>query len=248
MMPRGLVIALQFLTRVPTPQLSGFEPADLAKSSAYFPLVGLLIGGLVASAVWAGALISPWVGALAGLVVWIGVTGGVHLDGLGDIADALGASHRSPEKFHAVLADPHAGSFAVIAIALQIAAKLVLLASLPVGVAIGGLVLIPAWARWGTLVWSSLLPTLKPGLGQSFSSAKRSPLIAVWAAGLVAASLWFAPILVSAVVVVTLCAAYWRWRLGGITGDCLGASIEVTESLLLLALVIGAAIGKPLLG
>jgi len=239
---------MQFLTRVPTPHLARFEPADLAKSSAYFPLVGLLIGGFVAGAVWAGAVINPWVGALAGLVVWIGVTGGVHLDGLGDIADALGAAHRSPEKFHAVLADPHAGSFAVIAIALQIAAKLVLLASLPVGVALVGLVLVPAWARWGTLVWSSLLPTLKPGLGQSFSSAKRSPVIAVWAAVLLAASLWFAPALASAVVVVALFAAYWRWRLGGVTGDCLGASVEVTESLLLLALVTGAHIGTPLLG
>ena len=242
MMPRGLTIALQLSTRLPTPRLADYESADLARAAGWLPLVGLVIGGLVAAAAWTGGLVNPWVGALAGLIAWAWVTGAVHLDGLGDVADALGAAHRSPERFHEVLADPHAGSFAVVVIALQVAAKLVLLAALPGAAMAAAIVLVPAWARWGALVWSGVLPSLKPGLGRSFAGQGSTVVVIGWAVALVAASAWLAPALLSALAVVVIVAAYWRWRLGGITGDCLGASIEVTESLLLLALAIGAAI------
>lgn len=246
-MMRNLIVALQFLTRLPTPQLDHFEAADLGKAAAYFPLIGLLIGVPVAASAWLGAYINPWVGALAGLVAWIGVTGGVHLDGLGDVADALGAAHRDSRRFHDVLADPHAGSFAVIAIALQIVTKLVLLAALPAA-GVGALVLVPAWARWGTLVLSRYLPALKPGLGRSFADGASVAGIAAWCAALLAASAAMAPALASGLLIVALVAGYWRLRLGGITGDCLGASVEMTESLLLLALAIGGNMTKPLLG
>src|SRR4029078_10961647 len=95
---------------------------------------------------------APWIVALAVLVAWIWITGALHLDGLGDVADAFGAAHGKPERFIAVLGDPHAGSFAVVAISLQIAAKLVLTAELATGPTAWALVLIPAWARLGTLV------------------------------------------------------------------------------------------------
>src|SRR5262249_36474098 len=112
-LPHGLIIALQFLTRLPTPRLASEEP--LARGALYVPLVGLLLGALLALAVWTGSQIGPWIGALAGLILWIWATGGIHLDGLGDVADALAAAHKRPERFREVLADPHAGSFAVIA-------------------------------------------------------------------------------------------------------------------------------------
>ena len=64
---------------------------------------------------------------LLGLFVWVVITGGLHLDGLGDVADALAASHRSPDRFLEVVHDPRIGAFGVMAIALQLIAKLVLL-------------------------------------------------------------------------------------------------------------------------
>lgn len=236
---RHLVVALQFLTRLPTPRLANAQPDDLPRSAVYFPLVGTLIGAFVTLTVWGFGHITPWVGALAGVAMWAWITGGLHLDGLGDVADALGASHGKPERFQEVLRDPHVGSFAVIAIALQIAAKLVLLAALPMTSAIWALLLIPAWARWGPLVWSRMASPLGPGLGARFASGIDGWPAVVWGVALVVASAWVAPYLLSALVVVGAIGCYWRWRLGGITGDCLGASIEVTESLLLLALVVG---------
>jgi adenosylcobinamide-GDP ribazoletransferase len=241
MIPRGFIIAVQFLTRLPTPRIGDLQPRDLSLSAAFFPLVGAIIGAAVALAVWGLRPVDPWIGALAGVILWVWITGGLHLDGLGDVADAFGASHRAPERFLAVLSDPHTGSFAVMAIALQIASKLVLLASMPATALPWALILIPAWARFGTLAWSITVPSLRPGLAERFSSDIRWPMIAAWGAVLIGASAWVAVPVLAALVIIPLGSLFWRWRLGGINGDCLGASIEVTESLLLLAIVLGKA-------
>jgi adenosylcobinamide-GDP ribazoletransferase len=231
---RGFWIALQFLTRLPTPRVTDVQPDDLARAAIWFPAVGLVIG--LALAFVAAALPSdPWVIAIAVLVVWIAVTGALHLDGLGDVADALGAAHGRPDRFVAVLGDPHAGSFAVVAIGLQTAAKLVLTARLPPHLMAWALILIPAWARWGTLICSKTLPSLKPGLGASVANSVSWPAIAGWGTLLGVVGIFAAPSTLLALIVAPGVAIYWRWRLGGITGDCLGASIEVTETLLLFA-------------
>jgi adenosylcobinamide-GDP ribazoletransferase len=208
---------------------------DLARSAIWFPAAGLVIGVLLALAMRLFHGSGSWVAALAVLVVWIVVTGALHLDGLGDVADALGASHGKPERFVQVLGDPHAGSFAVVAIGLQIAAKLVLIAHLPLMMAPWALILIPAWARWGTLICSKTLLSLKPGLGASVANSVGWPVIAFWGVLLAIAALLGARPTLLALIVVPLIAFYWQWRLGGITGDCLGASVEVTETLLLFA-------------
>ena len=232
---RHFWIALQFLTRLPTPRGQDIQADDLARSAIWFPAVGLVIGVLLALIMGILGGGDPWVAALAVLATWIFVTGALHLDGLGDVADALGASHGKPERFVAVLGDPHAGSFAVVAIGFQIVAKLVLIAHLPLAVAPWALILIPAWARWGALICSKTLLSLKPGLGASIANSVSWPGIAGWGGLLAIAGLLGAPPTLLALIVVPAIAFYWQWRLGGMTGDCLGASIEVTETLLLFA-------------
>jgi adenosylcobinamide-GDP ribazoletransferase len=221
---RAFWIALQFLTRLPTPRVRDLQADDLARSAIWFPAVGLVIGLLLALVMLALDGSDPWVAALAVLGVWIFVTGALHLDGLGDVADALGASHGKPERFVAVLGDPHAGSFA-----------LVLIAHLPLAMAPWALILIPAWARWVALICSKTLLSLKPGLGASVANSVGWPVIAGWGVLLAAAGLFGAPPTLIAFVLVPGIACYWQWRLGGITGDCLGASIEAAETLLLFA-------------
>ena len=81
-------------------------------------MVGLIIGGLLYTAAWAGMHIDPWLGAILALLVWAGVSGGLHLDGLSDLADALGAAHSNPQRFHEVLKDPHMGSFGAITLVM----------------------------------------------------------------------------------------------------------------------------------
>jgi adenosylcobinamide-GDP ribazoletransferase len=234
---RSMLHAVQFLTRLPTPHIEVFDPAEFARSYVWFPLVGAAVGLVVAGAVYAGGLASPWIGALLGLVAWVWVTGALHLDGLGDVADALAGAHRTPERFLQILRDPHIGAFGVITIGLQLIAKLVLLAEVavaPPAVLFVALPLIAAWARLGPAVWGLLVPPLAAGSGERFAQQLDRRAVAAEAAMLALVSAWAAPILVAAVLIIPAIALYWRHRVGGVTGDCLGASVEVTETMLLL--------------
>lgn len=230
---KGLLIAIQFLTRLPTPRIA-VSGEELAASMRWFPAVGLIVGALVAGAGWVGGRIDPWTGALFALLVWVVVTGALHLDGLGDIADASGAAHKDRERLLAVLGDPHAGSFAVVAIALQLLAKLVLLRALIDGDSFIAIALIPFSARIGPLVWSRALPDLHAGLGSRFRNVVRSIDFAIWGALLLAAA-WISPSLLTAPVIFAVWGWWLKHRIGGISGDGHGAGIELGESALLAA-------------
>ena len=226
--------AVQFLTRLPTPRITVFDPDELSRAALWFPLVGIVVGAIAALALWAGAQATPWIGALCAVVAWVWVTGGLHLDGLGDVTDALAGAHRSSDRFLQILRDPHIGAFGVMAIVLQLMAKLVLLAQIAGAAALAPVVLTAAWARLGPAVWGLALPPLAPGSGERFSRQLDPRIVAVEAAILALLSVWLAPVALAALIVIPAIALYWRYRLGGITGDCLGAGIEVTETILLL--------------
>lgn len=236
---KGFIIALQFLTRLPTPAIV-VDDAAFARSMRWFPAVGLVIGALVAVAAWVGAIVSPWVGALVALIVWVCVTGALHLDGLSDLADASGAAHKDRERLLAILADPHVGSFGVVAIVLQLLSKLVLLHMLVEAHAFVPLILVPFAARIGPLVWTWWLMPLHQGLAARFRSATGPIELMVWAAVLVAAS-WFYP----ALLITPLLVLWWGWQvrrvIGGISGDGHGAGIELIETALLLTLAVAAS-------
>jgi adenosylcobinamide-GDP ribazoletransferase len=233
---RGLILAIQFLTRLPTPALTDFKQEELARAAIWFPLVGLLLGGLIAGAVWLGTQVDPWLGALLGLIAWVGLTGALHLDGLADLADALGAAHGDKDRLLAVLADPHLGVFGVTALVMQLLIKLVLLMLLAKAGLFWPLLLVPAWARLGPLLWARL-PSIKPGLGERFAWNIGFAGLGVWAALLATASLW-APALLAAPLLILGWHAWLRARLGGMTGDALGAGVEWVESGLLLLVVL----------
>ena len=116
LLPRGLIVALQFLTRIPTPHLADYSSSDTQASAAWYPVVGLIIGCLVAIVAWTGAHGSPWISALVTVAVWIWITGALHLDGLADVADGFGAAHRDPTRFLEVVREPHVGSFGAVAL------------------------------------------------------------------------------------------------------------------------------------
>ncbi|POZ61288.1 adenosylcobinamide-GDP ribazoletransferase [Chromobacterium alticapitis] len=227
---RGLILAVQFLTRLPTPQLAEFKPEWLAASARWFPAVGVIVGALLLAALHLGSLIDPWLAALLALLVWVGVTGGLHLDGLADLADALGAAHRSRERFFEVLKDPHLGSFGVLSLILAIAAKLVLLMLIArQGGLAWGLLLVPAWARGFAVIWSATLPAIAPGSGERFSWRKDWAGMGLNLTALLVLSAWLAPALLPAPLAGLAWWLFLKRRLGGMTGDCLGAGVEIGE-------------------
>ncbi len=230
------MLALGFLTRLPVPARADAGEASWAAAVPWFPLAGACIGGLLALV--ASLPVHPWLAALLAVLCWVGVTGGLHLDGVADLADALGASHGDPTQFRAVLDDPHLGSFGAMALACVLAIKVV-----AGGVLISGAadawawVWIPAWARWSALAWGGTLDAIGPGAGMRLAEASGGAAtgwqgVALFLAG------WLA---VSPGLALLALAATWgwrgflRWRVGGMNGDALGAGIEYVECALLLA-------------
>jgi adenosylcobinamide-GDP ribazoletransferase len=239
-MTRGLILAIQFLTRLPTPAVRDFQPHDLAHSAVWFPVVGMIVGAATAGMLMAGARVDAWLGALLALVTWVGVTGGLHLDGLADLADASGAAHRDRARFLEVLRDPHVGAFGVMVLILAIVSKLILLflAVHRVSGAASSLVLIAAWARLGAIGWSAWLPPLASGTAERFAWRTSNVLLGSWTAGLLVLSWLLEPVLLIAPLVLLGWGIYLKRLIGGMTGDCLGAGIEISEIALLLAIVV----------
>lgn len=233
---KGLLLAFGFLTRLPVPRLAATRD-EFAASIRWYPVVGLVVGAAVALAARAGGAIDAWTGALAALAAWVLVTGALHLDGLADLADGIGAAHGDPRRLLEAMADPHVGSFGVTAIVLQLVAKLVLLHASLAGT--WALMLVPFAARLGPLVWARVLPPLGQGLGATVAGVVRWRDLAIGALMLATAAI-AAPALLAAVPLIAGWAYWSHRRLGGVNGDAHGAGIELVEVGLLLAL---AAVG-----
>lgn len=232
---RRLIVAFGFLTRLPMPRVDA-GPGDFAAAIRAYPIVGLVIGALVGAAGWAGSQVDPWTGACAALLTWVAVTGALHLDGLADLADGLGAAHGDRTRLLAVMADPHIGSFGVVAIAGQMIAKLVLLHAVSSGAGWLPVAGVACIARMGPLAWAALLPPLRPGgLGAAVADAVRPRDLVGW--GLVLALICvLLPAMLVAPLLILGVALWLRRALGGVTGDAHGAGIEIVETGLLLAL------------
>lgn len=232
---KPLVLALQFMTRLPLPALEA-DGAARAAAIRWFPVAGLAVGACVALAAWAGLQRDPWAGALLGLLAWCAVTGALHLDGLGDIADAAGAGHADRTRIGEVLADPRIGSFGAVAIGLQLLAKLVLLRLALDDASPAALLAVPAIARVGPLFWARTLPPLHEGLGTAFRAGATRRALACWGAACALAALALAPGLLAMLPAMALWRGWLARRIGGISGDGHGAGIELLESAGLAAL------------
>jgi adenosylcobinamide-GDP ribazoletransferase len=236
---KRLLVALGFLTRLPVPQVAA-DTGDFAAAIRLYPLVGLVIGAIVTAGGMVGAWFDPWIGALIALLAWVWVTGALHLDGLGDLADGLGAAHGDRERLLTVMADPHIGSFGVVAIVLQLLVKLVLLHALLPGHWLA-LLLVPAVARLAPLIWARALPPLKSnGLGASIAGATRGRDVGGWLLLLLGAAVMTPALLAGPLLIGALFLVFKR-RVGGVSGDVHGAGIELVESGLLLVLAVVAA-------
>lgn len=234
---KALGLAVQFMTRLPLPALAADE-RDFARAIRWFPAAGAVVGCGIAAAAWLGLQRDPWVGALLALLAWVVLTGALHLDGLGDIADAAGAAHRDRDRLSAVLADPHIGSFGVTVIGLQLLTKLVLLRLVLESHGPVPLLVVPVAARIGPLVWTLMLPPLHEGMGTLFRAGANWWVAALWIVLTTVIAAPVAPPMLLALLVIPLWTCWLRWRIGGISGDGHGAGIELVESAVLAALVL----------
>jgi adenosylcobinamide-GDP ribazoletransferase len=234
------VVALEFLTRLRVRRTPMGDMRLVAQSQLWFPVVGLLIGLalLLVDRAAMRALPQPAVDVLV-VVALVAITGALHLDGLADAADGLFGGY-TPERRLEIMRDARAGTYAIVAVVCMLALKWAGLASLPGDVRIEAIVLTPCLARFAMLVAIAAFPYARAeGTGVAFRDA-------LWPVQLFFAT---AVTLVAAVVllgaggayvvafagIVALAFGVFATRLaGGMTGDLYGATVEISEALVLL--------------
>lgn len=235
-----LLAAIQFLTRSPVPS-GPYEPDTLARSVKFFPLIGALIG--MGSAVLHFLLIPHLPGTIVAMLIvvyLVAITGCLHEDGLADAADGFGGGS-DREKALAIMRDSRIGTYGATALTLTLLARVLLIASLPQAQAAGYLVASPVLCRWTTLPLSFyLLPARGRNEeqidGQGARIARLTSGTSLVVGSLLTLLIVFAllrtravaPALVSASVTLVT-ALYYKRRIGGITGDCFGATNQLAE-------------------
>jgi adenosylcobinamide-GDP ribazoletransferase len=232
---KSLFAALRFLTALPMPGGFGAGEEELARSPLWFPAVGVLLGGLAALVARGLNFAPPMPAAAITVLLLVGLSGALHLDGLSDTADGF-LSSRPRERILEIMKDSHVGVMGVLAVAGMLLMKTTSIGSIPRAAWPGALFLMPVAGRCGILLQMAILPYARPegGLAAIFYRRRTVlPLLialgvlgvsAVWVAG------WRGLAAAAVAMVVSLLFSAWSYvRIGGATGDTLGAACELSE-------------------
>jgi adenosylcobinamide-GDP ribazoletransferase len=239
----SFLAAVEFLTALTLRRNPVYRADELARARAWYGLVGALMGGVLAAAAWLLTLALPPLAAAGPLLLlWAGLSRFLHLDGVADTADALVHTADSRRAL-AIMKDSRIGAFGLGAVVLVLLAKFGALASLSPERLWPALIAAPALGRALAAGLSAALPPARAGSGLG-AAAGAGPAAAALAgsglAALAAAGLFCgAPGLWAALAVLAVGAVMGWWfqrRLGGVTGDCLGAAVEAGEAAALLVL------------
>jgi adenosylcobinamide-GDP ribazoletransferase len=233
--------ALQFFTRLPIPRWVGFDPAWLNQASRYFPLVGLVVALITGAAYAVAAWFLPApVAVVISTAVGIYATGAFHEDGFADMCDGFGGG-MTPERVLEIMKDSRIGAYGAIGTICMLGLKLVTLSMLPPLAAIGALLAAHPLSRLmaTSLIWrldyaraeGKAKPLAQKMRGTEFLIAA---ITAIVPALVVIGLRWLPPAALVSGVIVAAIATWWLARkcvrrIGGYTGDCLGAVQQVTE-------------------
>jgi len=243
---RPFIIALQFLTRLPTPSLRDIQEREFGASMVYYPWVGLLLGIIFALTIlFATKFLPHSVSAVILLILWVFVTGGLHLDGLADSADAWVGGYGDREKTLRIMKDPACGPIAVAVVVLTLLLKYSALLELISAGALTAIIAAPIVARASTLLLFLTTDYVRvAGLGSAIKKylpQRTAYLHLALSFSLVLYLTWGKGITLLLIVLII----YYGLRrlminrLGGTTGDTAGAMIEIIEAVSLVALTFG---------
>ncbi|GGC10764.1 adenosylcobinamide-GDP ribazoletransferase [Oxalicibacterium flavum] len=238
---RLFFVALQFFTRLPVPRWVGYDPRWLSQAARYFPAVGLVVGLLLALVYILATLLWPQaVAVLLSMVAGLLLTGAFHEDGFADTCDGFGGGS-TPERVLEIMKDSRIGAYGAIGIMLMLGLKATTLATLPPATVVAALVLAHPLSRLCavSLIWR-MAYVRDEGKSKPIAERMSSREFGIAAVTVVPALLL---VLVSGwipfdgIVVGVLLAAgamFWmarmfRRRIGGYTGDCLGAVQQIAE-------------------
>lgn len=250
-----LACATQFLTRLPLPGPRAWNDELLARSARYFPLVGLLVGGLAAAVFLLARQIWPTGVLPALLAVGAGalVTGGFHEDGLADTADGLGGG-QTPEQRLTIMKDSRLGTYGALALGLVLAAKVLALGELAAGwAALGAVIAAHALGRAAAVAAMCVMPYAADPAASKLKPVARDVRgyeVAIALAIGLAPLVFLPPQTIIVALLLGGIAALWpalaaRRLVGGYTGDVLGAIEQAFETAFLLGVAAAAGLGTP---
>jgi adenosylcobinamide-GDP ribazoletransferase len=243
------LLAVQFLTRIPVPGLNALSAdtvkTGLAKSVIWFPLVGALVGITTALAVLSFDQILPRaIAVIIALIIEARLTGAFHEDAVADFCDGFGGGQTS-ERILEIMKDSRIGSYGTLGLLLAVGLRAACMAGLPTGILIPAIIAAAAAGRWGAVLAMALIPPVQQGTGIAKDIGTQ-----VGGTGLLWASLLLlpaiaalglaAPLVVASALAVQLLAVIWfrallLQSLGGVSGDCLGFFVYLSQLIWLLA-------------
>ncbi len=235
------VLAWQLLTAVPLP----FKPENHERpagwAATYYPVVGLVLGGLLAAASWLFYSLFPaGIASALVLVMWVGLTGMLHLDGFMDACDGL-LPPRAPARRLEIMKDSRVGAFGVVGGVLLLLLKFNGLNALSADYRLPVLIVVPMLARW-TVTWAMARysPARTDGMGAFFLKGLTGTRVGIASLVTIGIAIWLMGIAGGVLVVVAwitaiLVARFAVARIGGLTGDIYGTICETVETVLLVA-------------
>ncbi len=241
---RTLRIAFGLMTTLPVRLPADWVEGDSGRASVWYPFVGLVIGALT-WLTWKGTMFAlpPLVAGILTLLVWVILTGGLHLDGLADCCDGLFVSAEKERRLE-VMKDPHVGAFGVVGLILILLLKVAALVSLS-PVSSVSILLAASLARWCILP-AGLLPRARPsGMGADFAAGFRRSfipwglLIPLVIGILIGIGGVFA--ILAGIAAAGLILWLAKSRIGGVTGDVFGMIVETVEAAVLIVFLIGVS-------
>ena len=244
-----LCTAIMFLTRLPVGRFASGDPDVLSQSSRYFPLVGLIVGGLLCFAYLIISYVLPTSVAIALLLLFsVLLTGAFHEDGMADVADSAGAS--SLEKKLDIMRDSRVGTYGALALILLVLIKYVSLDSLASAdsrALLAAILSAHVLSRWSSVYLMACVPYARAEADNKVVTEGVNSRRLIEASIIAAFCLVVPSLLVGAGIFITLplvfllcllAGGYFMSSFGGITGDCLGAFNQVVEVSVVLALVV----------
>ena len=244
---RAFWLALQFLTRLPVPQIAEYTAEDRGRSVLYYPVVGLLIGAVLTAFLFLLADVNPGLRAALLLLVWVLLTGALHLDGLADSADAWLGGRGDRARTLEIMKDSRSGPAAIVALALVLIVKFAALSALMHAAYWPTLVLAPLLGRASLVLLFLTTPYVRAeGIGAVHAAnlpRGGAAVVLLSVTILVPVFLGYAGLwpVVAALAMVWLLRRLMLQRLGGATGDTLGATCEIVEAAVLVVMVLAGA-------
>lgn len=243
---RGLRLAMGCLTVFPVGDKPDASERDFRASLLWFPILGIFIGAFLLGWRWVLMLIglAEPLAVAGGIVVgWVVVTGALHLDGLGDVADGIYGGRTQEERLR-IMKDPHVGAMAVVTIVCVLLMKFCFISSLTPSAIDESLLLATCLGRYAMVVLATTLPYARTKGGTAQPFIRTGDRWVLWGAtGLTAFLAFSIHATMGLIILVVAWIGTWILRgvfartLGGITGDALGATVEITEVIVLLAMV-----------